>query len=441
MGLKREQIFICFINTLASMGYSLVAPLLPPMCKEKGISNQVCSYLISIMALVQIFTSIYFPKLIEKYGRKKLFFSSLIIQTLVTIYYGIMNYINNNFYFILTGFINRIVHGISCCIINIICFTITSLINKGPDLEVATGYMELSWMLGLTIGPVVISIFFSFGGYSLPYYICALICLFGIYAFYQVPQVDENLYKEEKNNNEGDKSDTIAILPLFKYPQILLLTGSIIMEANSFDFYIPTLVNHLNEVWNVSTSVASLFFLSSTISYAIVLQKIHELIDFFGNFPLIFLGLVLTIFTCLIMAPIWFLPHSQWTILTGIIIQGVNGCFMIVPSFVELNNFAKYLFPDNIEMQNVIPSTFFNFSFYLADFISPIIGSFITSHYSFETSAYFTSFITLCFCIAFSSFYKDKIKEFFTSKKIEENIEKDKESNLIPLISTKDYNI
>ena len=91
MGLKREQIFICFINTLASMGYSLVAPLLPPMCKEKGISNQVCSYLISIMALVQIFTSIYFPKLIEKYGRKKLFFSSLIIQTLVTIYYGIMN--------------------------------------------------------------------------------------------------------------------------------------------------------------------------------------------------------------------------------------------------------------------------------------------------------------------------------------------------------------
>jgi cyanate permease len=59
---------------LASMGYSLVAPLLPPMCKEKGISNQTCSYLISILALVQIFVSVCFPVFVEKYGRKRIFF-------------------------------------------------------------------------------------------------------------------------------------------------------------------------------------------------------------------------------------------------------------------------------------------------------------------------------------------------------------------------------
>ena len=434
MGLKKEQLYICFINMLASMGYSLVAPLLPPMCKEKGISNQTCSYLISILALVQIIVSIYFPIIVEKYGRKKLFLLSLIIQTLVTIYYGLMNYINNNFYFILTGFINRIIHGISCCIINITCFTITSLINKGPDLEIATGYMELSWMIGLTIGPVVVSIFFSIGGYSLPYYVCALICLLGIYAFYQVPQVDENLYKNKNNEIvKKDNEEKVQLLPLLKYPQFLLLIGSIIMEANSFDFYIPTLVNHLNEIWNVSTSIASLYFLSSTISYTIVLQKIHELINFFDNFPLISLGLILTVVTCFIIAPIPILPYSNWTILTGIIIQGFNGCFIIVPTFIELANFSKYLFPDNIEMQNVIPSTFFNLSFYLADFFSPIIGSFFTSHFSFEASAYFTSFITFCFWLIFSIFYKDKIKLFFVSKNIKENIENNKKSNLIPM--------
>ena len=128
----------------ASMEYSLVAPLLPPMCKEKDITNQTCSYLIAILALVQIITSFNFPKLANKYGRKKLFFTSLIIQILVTIYYGIMSYIKNSFYFLLTGFINRIIHVIVCCLININYFTITSLINKGPELEIATGYMELS---------------------------------------------------------------------------------------------------------------------------------------------------------------------------------------------------------------------------------------------------------------------------------------------------------
>ena len=440
MSIKKEQIYICFINMLASMGYSLVAPLLPPMCKEKGISNQTCSYLISIMALVQILTSIYFPKFIEKYGRKKIFLLSLIIQAIITLYYGIMNYIENRFYFILTGFINRIIHGIFCCNINIICFTITSLINEGPDLEIATGYMELSWMIGLTIGPVVISIFYDIGGYSLPYYVCALISLLGIYAFYKVSQVDETLYKKEKNgkiNNENEnisnKEEKKELLPLLKYPQILLLTGAIMMEGNSTGFYIATLVNHLNETWDISTSMASLFFLSSTISYAIILQKINKLIKFFGRFALISLGLILSGFTCFIIAPIGFLPHSYWTILTGIIIMGINGCFIVVPSFIELTNFSKELFPDNLEMQNIIGSSFFNFSFYIADFFSPIFGSFFTSHYSFETSAYFSAVVTLCFWAIFTLFYKNKIKLFFKSKDIEENIIKEKQSNLIPM--------
>ena len=130
------------------------------------------------------------------------------------------------------------------------------------------------------------------------------------------------------------------------------------------------------------------------------------------------------------------MPYSYWTILTGIILQGFNSCFIIVPTFIELNNFAKYLFAHNTELQNVISSTFFNFSFYFADFSSPILGSYFTTHYSFEVSAYVTSFITFLFWCTFSHFYKDKIELFFTSKKIlSKNIEtiNDKESNLIPL--------
>ena len=91
MVLKKEQLYICFINMLASMGYSLVAPLLPPMCKEKGISNQTCSYLISIMALVQILTSIVFPKVVDKFGRKKIFLFSLIISDYLLWNYELYN--------------------------------------------------------------------------------------------------------------------------------------------------------------------------------------------------------------------------------------------------------------------------------------------------------------------------------------------------------------
>lgn len=438
MALIKDQKYILFMNMCSSMGYSLVAPLLPSMCEERNISSKTCSLLISIMALAQAFTTIYFPKFVMKYGRQKLLFLSLFIQTLVTIFYGIMNYINKNFYFILTGFICRIIHGIVSCNINSICFFILSLINKDLDWKYSTGYIELSSMMGETIGPIVVSIFYDIGGYSLPYYICALICLFSVYVFFQVPQVDETLFKKEKvekisNNNENiiEKKEKKDLLRFLNFPQMLLLTGCIVMKTNSIDFYLPTLVNHLKETWDVSISIASLFFLSPIISYSIILQKIHNF-TFIGNFLLISLGLFLTGLTSFIIAPISFLPHSYWTILTGIFIMGINGCLIVVPTFIELNNYSRTLYPYSIEMQNYVRNFFFRFSFQIADFISPILGSFFYTHYSFEASAYFTGFITLFFYLIFYFYYKDQIKLFFTSKNLEENANNAKQSNIIP---------
>ena len=438
MALIKDQKYILFMNMCSAMGYSLVAPLLPSMCKERNISSKTCSLLISIMALAQAFTTIYFPKIVMKYGRQKLLFLSLFIQTLVTIFYGIMNYINKNFYFILTGFICRIIHGIVSCNINSICFFILSMINKDFDWKYSTGYIELSSMMGETIGPIVVSIFYDIGGYSLPYYICALICLFSVYVFFQVPQVDETLFKKEKvekisTNNENimEKKEKKDLLILLNLPQMLLLTGCIIMKTNSIDFYLPTLVNHLNESWNVSISIASLFFLSPIISNAIILQKIHNFI-FIGNFLIISLGLFLTGITSFIIAPINFLPHSYWTILTGIFIMGINGCLIVVPTFIELNNYSRTLYPYSIEMQNYVRNFFFRFSFQIADFISPILGSFFYTHYSFEASAYFTGFITLFFWLIFYFYFKDQIKIFFSQKNLEENANNAKQSNIIP---------
>jgi MFS family permease len=293
-------------------------------------------------------------------------------------------------------------------------------------------------MMGVTIGPIVVSIFYDIGGYSLPYFICALICLFGVYAFSQVPQVDETLYKKEKvekksNNNENviEKKEKKDLLRLLNFSQMLFLTGCIVLKTNSIDFYLPTLVNHLKETWDVSISIASLFFLSSIISNAIILQKIDKFI-FLGNFLIISLGLFLTGLTSFIIAPISIFPHSYWTILTGIFIMGINGCLIIVPSFFELNNFSRALYPYSNEMQNYVRNFFFRFSFQIADFISPIIGSLFYTHYSFEASAYFTGFITLFFWVIFSFYYKDHIKSYFTPKNLEESSTHIKQSNIIP---------
>jgi MFS family permease len=169
--MKYVQIILCYLNVLSAMSFSLIAPLLPPLCKEKGISNEICSYIISSLCVTQILTALYCPNLIQKYGQKKLFLVSVIGQTICTFYYGLMVFIHNNSLFIITGFLNRLLHGFFTSIVNIISFSMTALINKGKDLERAMGYIELSWGIGFSVGPAVIGVFYDIGGYCLPFII------------------------------------------------------------------------------------------------------------------------------------------------------------------------------------------------------------------------------------------------------------------------------
>ena len=242
--MKYEQIILCYLNVLSAMSFSLIAPLLPPLCKEKGISNEVCSYLISSLCATQILTTLYCPNLIQKFGQKKLFLVSVFGQTICTFFYGFMVFIQNNAIFIFSGFASRLLHGFFTSIVNIISFSMTALINiDKKELERAMGYMELSWGIGFAVGPTVIGVFFDIGGYCLPFIIIGFIYLSGVYFFYQIPNEDfgegnsirssysslNELEKKEINNN-------FLFLSIMFYPQAMILMGCLMIELNILIF-------------------------------------------------------------------------------------------------------------------------------------------------------------------------------------------------------------
>ena len=80
-------------------------------------------------------------------------------------------------------------------------------------------------------------------------------------------------------------------LTAIKYPPTILFSLALIIELNTLDFYVPTLVNYLKEDFNISTSNASLFFLMSTIGYIICTQLINKITDSFANHKIIFYSL------------------------------------------------------------------------------------------------------------------------------------------------------
>ena len=173
---------------------------------------------------------------------------SLIGQTICTFYYGLMAFIGNNFLFVFTGFIARLLHGLSSAFVSVIAFSITSLINEGKELERATGYMELSWGIGLAVGPAIIGAFFDIGGFCLPFIIIGFVYLSGVYLFYNIPDKDLEESKSRKgsiNSQEGQVTkEKFSFLKVITYLEFMLLVGCIMIELNTTDFFVPTLVNY-----------------------------------------------------------------------------------------------------------------------------------------------------------------------------------------------------
>ena len=435
--MKKEQLTLCLLNGISSTGYSLIAPLFPPLFKERSLTNLLCSYLISIFCTTNILSALTCSYICQKVGQKPFFLFSILGNSLSIMFYGFIIYIKNNKYFLILSFINRINHGFFSGTINVISFAITSQINSGKELEKASGYMELSWQIGLTIGPTLIGAIFDYVGYSIPFIIIGLFSLTGVYYTYKyIYLVDLEKYEKEilltnninnieeeislsKNNTNGNES----LLTSLKYKQTIFLTLCLIVQLNTLDFYIPTLVNHLKDNFNITTSKASLFFLLATIGSAICIQFIPKFTDCFTNFQLMYYGLFLGAFFVLFIPPMSFLPQSYILILIGIFAEGFLSGIINVPCFVELSKIGKIIFPRNKNLQQNVPSSLFNLCFYIGDLIEPIIGSWFTKTFNFQASAYFTCFLNIIYGIIFGLFYKPEIKDI---KKNSDNIIIDK---------------
>ena len=421
--MKRALIIIFFLNALGGMGFSLIAPLFPPLCKERGISNETCSLIIAIISITEMLTAVTCPYLTKKYGQIKMMLIALLGQTATVFVFGFLVFIPNNALFLLVAFANRLCQGFFNSVVNIISFSVIALLTTSQEeIEVAMGYMELSWGLGLTVGPGVIGLFFDLGGYCLPYIIIGCITYSGYYFFNTIPQ-EELMSKSRKVSNaddekktrisNGSKHDT-PIINIILYPTTLLLMGCILIQLNTTCFYLATLVNYLKDSFSIQTSRASLFFLGQTIGYIICTRVINKFTTFFGNFGLITFGHCCAVICCLLTAPAGFLPHYYMLVAIGIFLQGFVAGLVNIPTFIEFLNLGKELIPNDHQMQRDLPSSLLNFSFYLGDLIEPIVGSCITGLFYFQMSAYFAAFLSFIYAFVFGCYFKDKIRAFFS---------------------------
>jgi predicted MFS family arabinose efflux permease len=76
----KEVILLFVINTLSSIGYSLIAPLYPPLAKERDMPEYMIGIVISSFALIGFVITPICPKIIKKFGRKNVLYTAIYLE-------------------------------------------------------------------------------------------------------------------------------------------------------------------------------------------------------------------------------------------------------------------------------------------------------------------------------------------------------------------------
>ena len=403
MNYKILLLFI--INTFISMGYSIIAPLFPVLGKKNSLSENVLGWIISLYSLANFFITPFTPQLVYKIGRKKLFYLSNIIEATSTFVYGLLIYINNYYFFIFIAFIIRAIHGIGGGIASTLLYSIGVSISSPEEVFSTLGYLEIAWSLGVSIGPVLASFLYHFGGFSLPFYTFGCLFIIGIY------------YIKILNISDKGSDSNPNFFKFFNFEMFTNFLPTVVFQIAQ-TYYFPSLTYHLTGKWNLSIETSALFFMIGMAAYLIILQILQKILGNLGLILTIFLGQIIIIFGPPFVYPLEFLPQSIISIIFGLALLGASGAFTCVAVIIQYGKIAKNA--ENLLDEfsaNDIASAVFNLGINCGDFLGPVYGGFVSTNFGFKYSNIYMSVIAFINGIYYYIYYKqylnDIIKDIF----------------------------
>jgi DHA1 family multidrug resistance protein-like MFS transporter len=118
--MKKELIALFFINILSAIGYSLIAPLFPPLARERDLKEYTVGFIISLYAISNFLVTPFAPQIISKYGRKKVFYIATIMEAVCTWVYALLSYVDHPGAFIFISIVARFMNGVASSFVTIL---------------------------------------------------------------------------------------------------------------------------------------------------------------------------------------------------------------------------------------------------------------------------------------------------------------------------------
>ncbi|MFP3388338.1 MFS transporter [Brevibacillus sp. SIMBA_040] len=193
---QRPILFLMINMFIAMLGIGLIIPILPEFLKEFGAGGKTAGYLVAAFGLTQFLFSPIAGEWSDKYGRKIMIVSGLVLFTISNLIFALAEHT-----WVL--YLSRLIGGIGAAamIPSMLAYVadITSEANRGKGLGLLGAAMSLGFVIGPGIGGFLAEL-----GLRMPFYISAAVG--AVAAIGSMLFLSESLAKEKQLAARNDKS-------------------------------------------------------------------------------------------------------------------------------------------------------------------------------------------------------------------------------------------
>ncbi len=212
------SLIILMINMfIAMVGMGLIIPIMPKYVTEFGVTGQAMGYLVAAFGLTQFLFSPIAGELSDKYGRKLLIVSGMVIFTISQLLFGVATEL-------WMLYLSRLLGGMSAALMTPPMMAYVADITTEEKRGKGLGLLMASMTLGVVIGPGIGG-FLADYGIRVPFYCAA--ALAGISAIVSILFLPESLSADERARarNSMQKRENLLrqLVASTKAPYFMLL--------------------------------------------------------------------------------------------------------------------------------------------------------------------------------------------------------------------------
>ena len=207
--MKAHNICLFIINILCAISLSLPGPLLPVLGDMNQIPETTIGLIISSYAFSGIFAVIFMPFFIEILGRKEVMVLCTIGEGFCLFGYSGVDFVDEYRTLITISFIIRIFHGFFSSTLIMITYSLINSLNSPKEAPLLFSYMEIICVTGEKLGTLIAVLFYSLGGYSLPFVAVGVFKLMSLVVIFLVKGMEGRKKHIKSNSATNNKSNQV----------------------------------------------------------------------------------------------------------------------------------------------------------------------------------------------------------------------------------------